>query len=280
MKKISAAVLVFILVFTLGACTNNSSGASQPSSASSKSSSAKTVQVAVPTAEKPLSYSENGKLTGYEVEILRKVDAKLKDYSFNIQSVSSNAQQIGLDTGKYDLIAEGFFKNPVRAQKYLIPNENDGASLIKIYTNDANKSIASLSDLSGKRLTPVDANGGIFNILTAYNTQNPSKKIDIPTSDTGLSTADRLKEVASGKYDALILPSNLGEAQIIKQLNLKIHTSAPVKVIPTYFLLSKKDEQLKEAVDSALKQLKSDGTLSELSKKYYGEDVFQYKITN
>ncbi|WP_332238733.1 transporter substrate-binding domain-containing protein [Sporolactobacillus sp. KGMB 08714] len=279
MKKISAAVLVFILLFTLGACSNSSSGANQ-SSSSSKSSSVKTVQIAVPTAEKPLSYTENGKLTGYEVEILRKIDTKLKDYSFNIQSVSSNAQQIGLDTGKYDLIAEGFFKNSVREQKYLIPNESDGASLIKIYTNDANQSITNFSDLVGKKIAPVDANGGIYNILTAYNTQNPSKKIDIPTSDTGLSTADRLKEVAAGKYDASVLPSNLGEAQIIKQLNLKIHTSAPVKVIPTYFLLSKKNEKLKEAVDSALKQLKSDGTLSALSKKYYGEDVFQYKITN
>ncbi|MDD9149890.1 transporter substrate-binding domain-containing protein [Sporolactobacillus sp. CQH2019] len=279
MKKISAAVLVFILLFTLGACSNSSSGANQ-SSSSSKSSSVKTVQIAVPTAEKPLSYTENGKLIGYEVEILRKIDTKLKDYSFNIQSVSSNAQQIGLDTGKYDLIAEGFFKNSVREQKYLIPNESDGASLIKIYTNDANQSITNFSDLVGKKIAPVDANGGIYNILTAYNTQNPSKKIDIPTSDTGLSTADRLKEVAAGKYDASVLPSNLGEAQIIKQLNLKIHTSAPVKVIPTYFLLSKKNEKLKEAVDSALKQLKSDGTLSALSKKYYGEDVFQYKITN
>lgn len=274
MKKLLGSLLILTLLFTVAACSSSGSGQS------SQSSSAKTVQIAVPTAEKPLSYSENGKLTGYEVEILRKVDAKIKNYTFNIQSVSSNAQQIGLDTGKYDLIAEGFFKNPVREQKYLIPNENDGASLIKIYTNDANQSIKSIQDLSGKNLTPVDANGGMYTILTAYNAQNPSKKINILTSDTGLSTADKLKQVASGRYDALISPSNLGQAQIIKQLNLKIHTSDPVKVIPTYFLLSKKDGKLKEAVDTALKELKSDGTLSALSKKYYGEDVFQHKITN
>lgn len=274
MKKALTAILILSLITLLTACSGSISG-----SGNSGSSKTKTVQVAVPTAEKPLSYSENGKLTGYEVEILQQLDKKIKKFKFNIQSVSSNAQQVGLDTGKYDLIAEGFFSNPVRQEKYLIPDENDGASLIKIYTNEANKQISSLEDLSGKKLAPVDANGGMFNILTQYNKDNPSKKITILTSDTGLSMADKLKQVASGKYDALISPSNLGQADIIKQLGLKIHISEPVKVIPTYFLLSKKNTALKKEVDKALKTLKEDGTLSKLSLKYYNEDVFQYKIT-
>lgn len=274
LKKLLISLLTITVILALTACTGNLSA-----SGNSSSSKVKTVQIAVPTAEKPLSYSENGKLTGYEVEILRAIDKKIKGYNFNIQSVSSDAQQVGLDTGKYDLIAEGFFKNPVRAKKYLIPNENDGASLIRIYSNDSHKNLNSISDLRGIKLVPTDANGGLYYILTTFNKSYPTNKINIQTSDAGISIADKLKSVASGKYDALIEPSNLGEADIIKQQNLKINTSKPVLVIPTYFLLSKKDKNLKTQVDKALRELKADGTLSKLSIKYYGEDNLKYKIT-
>lgn len=278
-QKLTISTIVLALILALTACTGNNS-ATGSSSSNNTSNSAKTVQIAVPTAEKPLSYEENGQLTGYEVEVLRAVDKKIKNYKFNIQSVSSDAQQVGLDTGKYDLIAEGFFKNPVRAKKYLIPNENDGASLIRIYSNDSHKSLKSVSDLRGIKLVPTDANGGMYYILTTFNKSYPSNKINIQTSDAGVTTADKLKSVASGKYDALILPSNLGEAAIIKQEKLKINTSKPVLVIPTYFLLPKKNKALKAEVDKALKELKADGTLSKLSLKYYGEDNFKYKLTS
>lgn len=274
-KKFFISSIILTLILALTACAGNSSA-----SESKSSNSVKTVQIAVPTAEKPLSYTENGKLTGYEVEVLRAVDQKIKGYTFNIQSVSSDAQQVGLDTGKYDLIAEGFFKNPVREQKYLIPSENDGASLIRIYSNDSHKNIKSVSDLRGIKLVPTDANGGMYYILTTFNKSYPTNKINIQTSDAGVTTADKLKSVASGKYDALILPSNLGEADIIKQEKLKINTSEPVLVIPTYFLLPKKDKALKAEVDKALKALKADGTLSKLSLKYYGVDNFKYKLTS
>ncbi|MCO7126532.1 transporter substrate-binding domain-containing protein [Sporolactobacillus shoreicorticis] len=273
MKKLIALLLISVLILALTGCSGKSSGSGKRN--------VKTVQIAVPTAEKPLSYTdENGKLTGYEVEILKAVDKKIKGYTFNIQSVSSNAQQVGLDTGKYDLIAEGFFKNPVREKKYLIPDENDGASLIRIYSNKKNKNLNSVEDLRGLNLVPTDANGGMYYILTLFNKSYPENKLKIKTTDSGLSTADKLKSVDSGKYDALILPSNLGQADVIKKEKLNITTSEPVLVIPTYFLLSKKNTKLKKEIDNALKELKEDGTLSKLSVKYYGEDNLKYKITD
>ncbi len=38
-------------------------------------------------------------------------------------------------------------------------------------------------------------------------------------------------------------------------------------------------KEFKDAFDKAIKKLKDDGTLSELSKKWFGEDMFQYEIT-
>lgn len=272
-KRISLiSLLGFSLLLT--AC-----GSDETSSNKSDSSGERTIKVAVPPASKPLSWEEDGKLVGYEPDILRLVDEKLEDYKFNLVGVSDSAAEIGLDTGKYDMIAQGLFKSEERAKKYLLPSESNGASLMKIYTNEANKDIKGMKDLVGKKIVPTTPTGGVFNFIMAWNEENPSYKIEFQTSDHGLSYGDRLKEVEAGKYDALILPSNLGQSKIIKSENLKIYVTDPVKVFPTYFMIHKKEEneKLTEEVSNALKELKEEGKLSELSIKYYDEDVFQYE---
>jgi len=272
MKKLLFLVVSIGLITLLAACGSDSE-------TSGGDSDVRTIEVAVPPAAKPLSYTENGELTGYEVEILKKVDEKLPEYEFNIVGVGDSAAEVGLDTGKYDLIAQGLFLSDEREEKYLIPSESNGASLMKIYTNEENKDIETLEDLKGKEIVPVSPSGGVFNFLTDYNEENPSNQIEFKTSDSGMSYADRLKEVESGKYDALVLPSNLGQSEIIEQAGLNIYTTEPVKVFPTYFMIHKSEENeaLNEAVSNALKELKDEGVLSELSMEYYGEDVFQYE---
>ncbi len=239
----------------------------------------KTYDVAVSSASKPLSYQEGGKLKGYEVETIRAVEKKLGNVKFNLTAVSQTAELIGLDSKKYDFAANGFYSNPERAKKYLIPKENDALSLVKVYTNK-NKvkgDVENLDDLSGLKVAPVNPNGGMYNLLTTWNKTN-SKKIKVLTSDQ-FPLQQLLKDVNSGKYDALIDPSNLGEADIISGLKLhNIKTSQPVRAFPTYFLFTKNNQALAKRVDKALKELKNDGTLAKLSKKYFGENVFQYKV--
>ena len=240
----------------------------------------KAITVAVPPAAKPLSYTdENGELTGYEVEILKLVDEKLEDYSFAIVGVADSAAEIGLDTGKYDMIAQGLFRSEAREEKYLIPEESNGASLMRVYSNKNNANIDSFEDLVGKKLFPSSPSGGVFNLLTEYNEKHPDQKIDITTSDQGFAVVDRLREVESGKYDALVLPSNLGQKEIIEKQKLDIVVSEPLKVFPTYFLIHKSEDNIAftEAVSGALKELKDEGELSKLSLKYYDEDVFIYE---
>lgn len=266
-KLASLSTLAILLTVGLSACGKSSTSKGQ------------TYQVAVSTASKPLSYKENGKLKGYEVDVIRAVDKKVKDANFKISAVSQTAELVGLDSDKYDFAANGFYSNPERAKKYHIGKINDGLSLVKVYSNKNNvkSSVKDLDDLKGKTLAPVNANGGMYNLLTTWNKDNASEKIDVTTTD-GLPMQQLLKDVNSGKYDALIDPSNLGQADIIKSLKLKnVSTSEPVRAYPTYFLFTKKNKKIAGEVDKALKELKKDGTLTRLSKKYFGEDVFKYK---
>lgn len=277
-NKRNLLVPFLLLGVVLTGCNDNEG--EKNASDKTDETSGKSITVAVPPAAKPLSYTdENGELTGYEIEILKLVDEKLKDYSFTIVGVADSAAEIGLDTGKYDMIAQGLFRSEAREEKYLIPEESNGASLMRVYSNKNNATIDSFEDLIGKKLFPSSPSGGVFNLLTEYNEDNPDHPIEIKTSDQGFAVVDRLREVESGKYDALVLPSNLGQKEIIEKQKLEIVVSEPLKVFPTYFLIhnSKDNVALTEAVSNALKELKNDGNLSELSLKYYDEDVFIYE---
>ena len=260
---------VFLL---LAACGNEASS-------EESESGVRTIEVAVPPTSKPLSWDENGELKGFEPDILGLVDEKLDDYNFELVGVGDSAAETGLDTGKYDMIAQGLFLSEEREEKYIVPTESNGASLMRIFTNDENKDIQSMEDLVGKNIVPTTPTGGVFNFLMDWNEENPDYEIEFKTSDAGLSYADRLKEVESGKYDALVLPSNLGHNEIIESQDLNIHLSEPVEVFPTYFLIYNTEENvpLAEEISKALRELKDEGALSEVSLEYFGEDIYQYE---
>lgn len=247
-------------------------------SATAHAAKTKTYQVAVSSSSRPLSYEQNGHLKGYEVEALRKIDQQLPDVKFKYHAVSQNAELVGLDSGKYDLAVNGFYKNPARTKKYAFGKENDGLSLVRIYYNKQQfkNKVTKIDNLAGKELAPVNANGGMYNLLTTWNKQN-GNKINVKTT-TGIPTQQLLTGVNTGKYDAMIDPSNLGEASIIKERHLsQVQTSKPVRVYPTYILFSKKNKPLAGEVDGALKTLKKNGTMKQLSQQAFGENVFKYQ---
>lgn len=243
-------------------------------------SDTKKVTVALEQNTQPLSYTDNnGQLVGYEVDIINKVNEVIKGYKIKIDTVSAEAAEIGIESGKYDLVGGGLFKTDEREKKYLFPAENTGVSTIEIYKRGDDDDIQTLDDLVDKKISPVTANGGIYNLLTTYNNQNKENQINIPLGESG-ELAQRYKGLSDGKYDAVVMPSNFGADKIIKELKLDVVTAdKPVQVNGTYFIISKDQAKFKKAFDEAIKKLKSDGTLSELSQKWFGEDMFKYEIT-
>lgn len=244
-------------------------------------SAQETVNVALENNAQPLTFTDsNGELVGYEVDILAAIDEKLADYDFNIEAVSAEGTQVGLDAGRYAFIGGGMFKTDEREEKYAFPEENTGASIIRIYKRADDDSIATLDDLSGKIVHPVTPNGGIFNYLTEYNEENPDNQIEIQLGESG-SEAQRYQAIHEGVSDAVISPSNLGQDVIIEELDLNVEPiEEPVRVNGTYFIFAKEgQEDLIAAFDEAVRELKEDGTLAEIAEKWYGENIFEYQVT-
>lgn len=269
MKKIFVS-LALITTLAVGAAGCSK----QSSNSSSSSSSAKVVKIAVVNDAKPFTYIDaNGEASGYDAEVLKEVSKKLTKYKFEFNGMSQSALLLGVESGKYDLGTCHFYKSPEREQKYLFPDEPFGLSDLKIVTKKDRNDINTMDDLVGKKLEPIPANDARYTVIKEYNEKHPDKQVNLQSIEA-LNTADSFKLIASGQYDAAVYPSAAFPA-VQKSLNLDVKLTGTVTKVPTYFVLNKKDNELKTDIDKVLKELKADGTLSKLSTKWFGEDLYK-----
>lgn len=82
--------------------------------------------------------------------------------------------------------------------------------------------------------------------------------------------------IESKRRDAMFL--NLTTYQAIqKELNADVKVGGVVSKESVHILYNNKNTQLQKDIDKATKELKEDGTLEELSKKWFGFNIFDDK---
>ena len=81
---------------------------------------------------------ENGKPAGYDIDTLKLVDEQLADYDFEYVGTSYDDAYIGLEAGNYDAALTNAFWTEERAEKYLIPEEQLGASVLVLAVRKEN----------------------------------------------------------------------------------------------------------------------------------------------
>ncbi|MGE7919020.1 transporter substrate-binding domain-containing protein [Viridibacillus sp. NPDC093762] len=275
LKKLISFTMFISALILLAACN---SGDKEKTADVAGGSGVRTIKVATGHTSKPLSWvDKDGKVTGYEPELIKELDKIIDEYKFELIAVEDSAGETGLATGKYDMLAGGMGYTEERAEQYLVPSESNGRALIKIYVAE-DSGIDGIEDLEGLKISPLSPAGATLRTVQEWEAENPDYKLTYKLADVGIPIADRLKEIANGKYDALFYPSSYGQIQIIKDQNLSVRATDPIKIIPTFFMIhkSKENEKLRDAIDKGIKELAKSGKLSELSIEFYDEDVFQY----
>lgn len=280
MKKTFGIILGITSILVLSACTN-----SKASTTGTKEKNGVTVlKVAHTQNYVPYDYvNDKGESDGFEVAVLKEVDKKLKDYSFEYKPTSDEDLLIGLDSGKYDIGTKGAWVTDERKKKFIIPEKPIGASIIGItYRTDSQyKNFKQFSQESGK-LVPISPQNAQYNVVESYNKQTSDSKIKLIPAEQ-FTVGDAYKWVLEGRYDAYF-DIKLSFQNSVTDKKGAYHQYAdklsylPYKGIPTYPLLHKNatNEKFAKEYDQAIKELQADGTISKLSKQYFGEDVFSY----
>ena len=226
---------------------------------------------------------EKGQPDGFELAVLKAVDELLPEYEFKFHGVSDEELLIGTESGKYQVGTKGAWITEERKKKFLIPNNPLAASVIGIAFRAENadqiKDLESFAKFSGK-LIPISPQSAQFSVIQEFNEKHPSNQIKLVPSDV-FDIADSYLWVLEGRYDAYFVLKLSFEKNVLKETG-PYHQFAdklayvPYKGIPTWPLFNKKEVELAAAYDKAVQTLKENGTISKLSQKYFGEDVFNF----
>lgn len=242
------------------------------SSDSEAGSDVTTITVGSGNSYKPYCYlDDDGNPVGYEYDVLAAIDEILTEYEFEYEATGFDNIAMSLDTGKIRVGAHQYEYSDERAEKYLFSNEAYTSYVTYITVPADNTTINSLDDLQGKTVNAPGTTSASNAILQAYNEEHPDNPIIIVNAE-GLTNEQKVANLVNGVWDAGIEASrDVDDVNAEFDNALKI-VGEPVNDSKTYFLFSKDDTELRDRFDEALRELKENGTLAELSVKWLGAD--------
>ena len=261
-------------VLTLSGCSNSSTSTAASSGASSAAGSSADQLAAIQASGKlivalegawqPWSYhDESDTLVGYDVEVSRAIAEKL---GVEPEYVESDWDSLfaGLDAGRVDMVCNGVEVTDERALTYDFTTPY-GYIHTALAVRKDNDEIKTFEDLKGK----TTANS----LASTYMELAESYGATVQGIDT---LEETIQLLAAGRIDATL------NADVSFYDYLNVHPDADFKIVAqtedashVAIPLRKGDNSatLLEAVNNAIDELRADGTLKELSEKYFGQDI-------
>ncbi|WP_353049458.1 transporter substrate-binding domain-containing protein [Paenibacillus sp. ISL-20] len=209
------------------------------------------------------------------------MDELLPEYEFEFIPTTDDDLLIGVERGKYHVGLKNVFFTEARAEKYLYPKEYLGASMSGLIIRKEDEgNVHDLSDIAklNKKLLPIAPQDAQYAIVQTYNKANPDKQITIEASES-FSVQDGILLVAEEKYDAWLVIKPVYDSLIVAE-DGAYHNLADqlawttFTATKTWPLFNKNQQELADAYDTVIKQLKADGKTKELLMKFVGEDTF------
>ncbi|MNH83193.1 L-cystine-binding protein TcyJ precursor [compost metagenome] len=277
-KIVSVLILSLAFILVLSGCGSSATTAAGNGSEGAK---VRTIKVAYDQASKPISWlDDQGNPTGYDVELMKAVDELLPDYKFEFIGTSSDDLLLGVEQGKYQVGVKNAFWTQERTKKFIFPKEFLGLSSAGLVLKKKNENVKTLADFAtaGLTLAPIAANNAQYTIIDEYNQANPNNKIKLKAGDT--FGVDVVQWVNEGRVDGGVMIEGPFQKQVVaedgpyhKFANDVVYNE--FAVIKTWPLFNKKEQALADAYDQAIKKLKDEKKPNELSKQFYGRDLFE-----
>lgn len=266
-RKLLSLLLVATMVAGLSAC-----GSKTTDTASASSDDVRKIVVGTGNGAAPFCYlDDEGNSVGYDIDVLKALDEILPQYEFEIQAMDFSTLVVSIDSGSINMLAHELVQSDVRKEKYLFPDEYYCLSPMCLAVK-SDSGITSMADMAGKTME-LNPSQYEYQMVEAYNTAHPGQEVNlIGVSDQ--TTADAYLKVSNGQVDASLTYKATFDT-VIPEIGVdNLVTTDVVMCEDTYLMFPQTEQQLCDDVSAAIKELKENGTLSELSEKWYGEDVF------
>ena len=277
MKKALSLMTAAALVLSLAACgsTASSAASSEAASSDAASSEAASSEAASETETAELSTVEPGKLImstnaafppyemttdsgefeGIDIETAQAIADKL-GLEMQIDDMDFDAALLAVQQGKADMVMAGVTVTDER-QNVMDFTDSYATGIQSIIVKE-DSDIASVDDLAGKKIGTQRGTTGYLYCSDDFGDEN------VVAYDNGLTAVQMLN---NGQVDCVVIDNAPAKEFIAANPGLKLLDTAYVE--ESYAIgVGKGNTELKDAINTALEELKADGTLQAIVGKY------------
>lgn len=223
-----------------------------------------TLRIAVSDSLKPVSYQKGSMYTGYEIEFLT-LFAEEYGYKLELQGMAFDALIPSIASGKYDIGASGIAITSERAESVTFTDphfETYGVALIR----------SENADESGEKILD-DFEHATIGIMTGTVFDTFAKE-RFPNAKRAYYSLlpDMIVAVEQGKIDGYLSETTYVTAAIWEGAKIQPASEA-IAHTQSGFIFRKGEQsaQLREQMNSFIRTAREDGTLDELTKKWFGQ---------
>ena len=275
MKKINRRSFLAAAGLTAAALALTACGGSASSTASSTASSAASSEAASTSAAAELTTVEAGKLTmatnaafppyemttdagefeGIDIETAQAIADKL-GLELQIDDMDFDAALLSVQQGKADIVMAGVTVTDER-QNVMDFTDSYATGIQSIIVKE-DSDIASVDDLAGKKIGTQRGTTGYLYCSDDFGDEN------VVAYDNGLTAVQMLN---NGQVDCVVIDNAPAKEFIAANPGLKLLDTAYVE--ESYAIgVGRGNTELKDAINTALEELKADGTLQAIVDKY------------
>ena len=238
MKKFSKILVVFLMVVT-----------------SVLSFAKEKLYVGTNAEFPPFEYLEKGEFVGFDMDLIKAVGNKI-GMEVIIKDMSFDGLIPALEANKVDIVIAGMTSSDERKMAVNFSTPYYTANQV-IILNEDNNNIKSFDDLQGK----------LVGVMLGFTGDVVvSEMSDVKTKKYNASYAS-IMELQNKKIDAVVLDSETALNYIKNNKGIKL-AEGKGELEEYAIAISKKNTELLEKINLAIKELKEDGTYDTLLKKY------------
>ena len=265
MKKYISLLLTLLLSLNLVACSSSNNSSSD---LLEEIKSRGYITVATEGDWSPYTYhdEDTDELVGFDVELAALIADKL-GVEVKYQETDWESILAGVQSGRYDVAINGVTYTEERAKSFNFSDPYAQMDAVLIVAKD-NDDIKTFEDLKGK--TSTNSNGSIY---ASWAEEYGATVEIVPTFQ------ETMTMILTGRADASInaISAYNDYVRAMEDANKEVGVKIAAYADPEkYVIAAQKDDStnsLIEEINKIVAELKEDGTLSELSTKYFGYDA-------
>lgn len=267
-KKVLNVFLAVIMVFSIAACGAKEDTSDNTAEKEETTESNETLIVSMGTNNPYGFLDENEEPAGFVVDTWNEI-GKRTGYTIEFQYFDGMDAHYGaIDAGKVDVLGIQVAITDAIKDKYDFSSRYAYNVIRMVSLKD--KPYESLADLAGQKICI--APGKLSEFFEGYNAENPDKTIELVTTEGNI-----YEELDLGRFEAFPMTimafekmQREGEADAYKMFGEAVITEENV------FPINKDvSDDVKENIDKAIQEMLADGTLADISEKWYYRDVTQ-----